>query len=505
MENRKFIGRKNIFYEIKTLLESEQSEMIAMIGKRRIGKTRLSKEIISELGENEKDGIKYITLYFTGQHGVDKKETAKYLNRELNNFILENNYLKIFNDIDSPLSSYNKKSKDFFGFFSNLKSFFQKLKNVYGEKFKFIVFFDEVSWIEGKRITKNGFKSALSLYWNDSFAHEKQVKFFLTGSASHWIIENFINDKGGLHGRTTHLIKLKPFDLKENYEYLKTNINPYISKKESILYYMAFGGTAYYLSLCKPNYSFEENIKYLFNNEILKNEYHNLFKSIFPLETHKKIITILAEQKSIGRSIKFLVDKIKKSETEIRESLNDLLITGFIKERKYFNETGKEKFYYLNDLFCYFHNSFLEKKSLNFSIHDLDFKIWSGFAFELVVFNQIDLIKKAKGFLDVDTEEYCFLNKQKDNIKNGFQIDLIIERADKKIHLIETKFRDNFVYDKKESEELYKKFNGFMDENEKNLKNKKVEMLLVGIEDMKINYIDSLINDKKIINLTEEF
>lgn len=91
-----------------------------------------------------------------------------------------------------------------------------------------------------------------------------------------------------------------------------------------------------------------------------------MFKSIFPLETHKKIVTILAEQKSIGRSIKFLVDKIKKSETEIRESLNDLLITGFIKERKYFNETGKEKFYYLNDLFCYFHNSFLEKKIFKF-------------------------------------------------------------------------------------------------------------------------------------------
>lgn len=83
--------------------------------------------------------------------------------------------------------------------------------------------------------------------------------------------------------------------------------------------------------------------------------------------------------------------------------------------------------------------------------------------------------------MDVAAEEYCVLNKPKDN-KNeeGFQIDLVIERNDGKIHLVETKFRDNFIYNKEESEKLYKKFNGFMNKNEKNLKNKKVEMLLSG-------------------------
>lgn len=487
-----FIGRENEIFDIENFINSPKAELITVIGKRRIGKTTLIKKSLSDF--SLKNNHVYV-FYFTGQFGTKKNVIKKYLNDKLFSSLKEDHRFLMF--FEEKL--YNHHAKDFYDFFQNLRSVFQYLKRNYGEQFRFIIYFDEVPWLEGKNITSDGFKNTLSWFWNDCFAYEKTVKFFLSGSATTWIDENFINDKGGFHGRITDKINLKPFTLQENYDYLKKNIKENISKKESILYYMAFGGTAYYLSLCKKGYSFEENIKYLFNEGVLINEYDNLFRSIFGNKIHKDIITSFSENKSVGFTVKDFIQKGFK-ETEIRNALKDLTISGFVKERKFFNQKGKEKVYYLNDIFSYFHNSFLKKKNKTFSIHDHDFKIWSGFAFELVISNQVDVVKKACGFSDVGTEEYCWRNKKA-------QIDLVIERADDKIHLVETKFRDKFIYNKDESEEIFNKYQEFyqdyLDNNKK--QNAHIDFILVVLDDIELQHQDDLINRKrKIVKISQE-
>lgn len=489
-QRHEFIGRKNEIFDIENFINSEKAELITIIGKRRIGKTTLTLKSLNDIYLKQEN---VFIFYFTGQFDVNKNIIKKYLNDKLYSFLKEDS--RFSNFLNQNL--YNKKAKDIYDFFVNLRTIFYFLKKYYGEQFKFVVYFDEVPWLEGKNITSNGFKNNLALFWNDCFAYEKTVKFFLSGSATQWIEENFINDKGGFHGRITNKINLKPFTLQENYDYLKKNIKENISKKESILYYMAFGGTAYYLSLCQKGLSFEENVKYLFNEGVLVNEYDNLFRSIFNNKVHKDIITFFSENKSIGFTVKDLV-KCGFKETETRNALNDLVLSSFIKERKFFNQKGKEKVYYLNDIFSYFYNSFLKKKNKTFSIHDHDFKIWSGFAFELVISNQVDVIKKACGFSDVITEEYSWRNYKS-------QIDLVIERIDHKIHLVETKFRDKFIYNKEESLNIYNKYNEFQKSFIDSKQNSHIEFILVVFDDIELQHQDDLINRKrKIVKISQE-
>lgn len=45
--------------------------------------------------------------------------------------------------------------------------------------------------------------TALELYWNRCWVFDDRIKLIICGSATSWIIENIINNKGGLHNRVT--------------------------------------------------------------------------------------------------------------------------------------------------------------------------------------------------------------------------------------------------------------------------------------------------------------
>lgn len=63
--------------------------------------------------------------------------------------------------------------------------------------------------------------TALELYWNRYWVFDKRIKLIICGSATSWIINNIINNKGGLHNRVTRTIQLQPFSLHETESYLK--------------------------------------------------------------------------------------------------------------------------------------------------------------------------------------------------------------------------------------------------------------------------------------------
>jgi hypothetical protein len=67
------------------------------------------------------------------------------------------------------------------------------------------------------------------------------------------------------------------------------------------------------------------------------------------------------------------------------------------------------------------------------------YKIWSGYAFENLCFKHIHQIKKALGISGIVTNEYSYAAKSKTN-KQGIQIDMIIDRADNCLNILEAKF-----------------------------------------------------------------
>ena len=88
-------------------------------------------------------------------------------------------------------------------------------------------------------------------------------------------------------------------------------------------------------------------------------------------------------------------------------------------------------------------------------------KTWSGYAFENVCLQHIDRIKQALSIMGVHTRQYSFWAKGDDE-NEGTQIDLIIDRADNCMNLLEVKFyNDEYEVTSSYAQQLRKKMGIF--------------------------------------------
>lgn len=82
---------------------------------------------------------------------------------------------------------------------------------------------------------------------------------------------------------------------------------------------------------------------------------------------------------------------------------------------------------------------------------------WEGFTFEEVCLRHLPHIKQGLGISGMATESSSWrFTPQKDDMRKGAQIDLVISRADKIIHLVEMKFSEMPFVIKKDYEERLK-------------------------------------------------
>jgi hypothetical protein len=63
---------------------------------------------------------------------------------------------------------------------------------------KKIVFIDELPWLDTPR---SGFLRAFEGFWNNWGCHRKNLMVVVCGSANSWILDNLINNHGGLYNR----------------------------------------------------------------------------------------------------------------------------------------------------------------------------------------------------------------------------------------------------------------------------------------------------------------
>jgi hypothetical protein len=266
------------------------------------------------------------------------------------------------------------------------------------------------------------------------------------GSATTWMVKNIIDSYGGLHNRITHEMHLHPFSLNETEQMLQSmQIN--WDRLSILQIYMAIGGIPYYLSLLNKGESVTQAIDRLFfsENATLNTEYKRLFSSLFKVpEPYLEIIKILATNKK-GISREDIVKALNKNDNgHLTEYLKNLIKCDFV--RYYYVKTKKVKktdgLYQLVDFFTIFHNTFLTRPITDehFWTHNLQTPLintWLGLAFERVCMAHIPQIKRALGIDRIATEYYSWRSKESEN---GAQIDLLLERADRVINLIEIKY-----------------------------------------------------------------
>jgi AAA+ ATPase superfamily predicted ATPase len=428
------VGRLEEIQILNSLLQSKEAELLCVLGRRRVGKTFLIRETFKENMLFEFVGI---------QNGTTKEQLAGFT------FNLQQTFGK--KTVPNLITNWQQA-------FQILIKILAANKNVK----KKVIFIDELPWLAAK---KSNFLKAFDFFWN-SWASKNNIVVVICGSAASWMINQVINNKGGLHNRVTRQIYLQPFTCNETKEFLLQRGLKFSDEQITELY-MVFGGIPFYLKLIDKGKSVAQVVNKLCfdENAPLKNEFNNLYAALFT--NHANHIAVIkacyTKWKGVGQNEIVTLSKIASGGT-LTKILDELEVSGFITSTSPFSNKKKEKLYRLTDEFSLFCLKFMEgKKSSNFNLisQTQPFKLWQGYAFENFCFKHINLIKQKLGIASVLTQQYSY------NIKNtgeaaGNQIDLIIDRNDQCINVCEIKYYDKpFTINNKYAQLLIERMKNF--------------------------------------------
>lgn len=428
-------GRDKEKQELLQYYSNNTAQMIAVVGRRRIGKTFLIRNALANK----------IDFEMTGYQNATKAE-------QLQNFILA---LSNFTNT----AMITQPPKNWLEAFYQLKQYLLHKKG----KLKKVIFIDELPWIA---TSKSGFIEALAHFWND-WASENNVLLIICGSAASWMLKNVVNNKGGLHNRIFNTIHLQPFTLYETKAYLqgrgiKTN------EEQVLQLYMVLGGVPYYLSLLQKGKSVPQNIDALLfatDGKLLK-EFDNIFLSLFDkASNHIDVIQILANKWKGYTRTEIAALYSGTDGGGLTQVLEELTLSGFITKCIGFQKSAKDALYRLTDPYLLFYIKYLRKKNKYISFLEVTqsavFKLWSGYAFENICLSHIPQIKRKLKINNVATQASTYLNAGTKTVK-GFQIDLVLDRADGVVNLCEIKYYNKkFIIDKNYSNTLLNRANLF--------------------------------------------
>lgn len=409
-------GRKEEREILDHLLITPQSEFVAMIGRRRVGKTFLIKNHYHQFD-----------FECTALHNGSLAEQLQNFHFKLIQYgggkfakTIPANWLQAFQQLQLLLKSKRGNRKK-------------------------IVFIDELPWMD---TAKANFTDALAHFWND-FAVHNNVLLVICGSAASWIIKKIVHNKGGLHNRITQLIILQPFTLKETEQFLNSKKIIY-SRYDIALLYMVMGGIPFYLNELKKGLSAVQNLDKLCftQNGLLKDEFNKLFSSLFTnAGNHILLVKALATKRRGLTRIEILKITKLSDGGNITRLLEELQSAGFIQTILPFGKTKKESLFRLTDAYSLFYLQFIEKhskstRSVLQSLYPTSvWKAWSGYAFENLCLLHIQKVLQKLGVGAIYTEVSGYISKGNAD-QDGIQIDLLIDRADRVINLCEIKFND---------------------------------------------------------------
>ena len=434
------IGRQAEKKVLREMLESGQSEFVAVYGRRRVGKTYLIRETF---------GYSF-AFQHTGILDAPMKE-------QLSEFR------------ESLYSSGMKRCampRTWSDAFRLLQRWLASLPE--GKK---VVFIDELPWIDTPR---SNFIRALDHFWNGWATTRKDIVLIVCGSATSWIIDNIVMNYGGLHNRLTRQIHLQPFNLCECEMYCKDRTLEF-TRKQILEGYMAMGGIPYYWSFMERGLSLAQNIDKLFfaENGDLVHEYDALYASLFRNPScHIAIVNSLAKKK-VGMTREELLAATGISEGEqFAKTLRELEQCSFIRKYTFIGKKKKDAIFQLMDNYTLFYFKFIQQNNngdqyfwtsmLQTPTHDA----WAGLAFERVCLQHLEQIKTALGFSAVISTAHSWTSKSDNTDAKGVQIDLLIDRNDGVINLCEMKYaKEEYVIDKEEDERLRKRLSTFIKES----------------------------------------
>ncbi len=432
----KLIGRKIQQETFHNLAQSTESKLVAVIGRRRIGKTFLVRkyyrdtfafEITGLLNGNLKDQLENFTSCLIKQ-GLKIASLAR-----------PTSWIEAFQLLELHLAQIKHKRKK-------------------------VIFLDELPWMDTPR---SKFIMAFENFWNSYCTKRNDIICVVCGSAASWMIKKIVNNRGGLHNRISEVIRLKPFSLRETEAFLKEKGIRW-SRYDIIQLQLVLGGVPYYLDLIRKGESFTQFIdRVCFKKEgNLYDEYNKLFSSLFAENSdHQKVVEILSKKK-IGMTRKELISHSSfKSGGTLTQILLELEESTFIESMVPYSYKKSKSQYKLTDSFSIFYHKFMvvkgkrNKSTWSKIVRSPSWISWSGFAYERLCFSHIIQIKKALNIEAIESEASTWSISNQDQ---GAQIDMVIDRTDRVVNVCEIKFSQNtYTIDKEYAKNLRNKLHSF--------------------------------------------
>jgi uncharacterized protein len=425
------VGRVEEQKGLNIALNARNSRLVAVYGRRRVGKTFLIREFYSS----------HTVFEITALYKKSMPLQLKHFQNTLSKY---------------TLTPKKQAINSWFDAFDALEKFISSKK----DKKRKVIFIDEMPYFDTPR---SNFLTAFENFWNGYCVKRKDIVLVVCGSSASWIIKKIFKSKGGLHNRVTDKIRLLPFTLNETEQFLKAK-NLKWSRYDILQLYMCVGGIPYYLDQIRRGEGLSQFIdRACFDEQgFLYNEFSELYSSLFEeSDKHYEIINILSKVKQGIRRDEILSKSNYNSGGNFTKALDELIEAGFVTSTLPFGLKSAKELYRLSDLYTIFYFKFIYKSTslgkntwLNKS-KGQSFISWCGLAFENICLLHQAEIKSALALDAVYTQAGTWRTS---NTKQGIQVDLIIKRADRILHVCEMKFtKSEFVIDKDYAKQLRNK------------------------------------------------
>lgn len=433
----KLVGRTSESEKLQEYFDSGKSEFIALYGRRRVGKTFLIRSFFKDKFD----------FYATGVIDGSRRTEMETFHTALQRYGYK-----------------GKKATSWIEAFNQLADLLEK-KNT-NPKRRLVVFIDELPCFDTPH---SGFLQALDLFWNSRASWIDNIYLVICGSATSWMMRNIVNNRAGLHKRTTHTMHLRPFSLAQTEEYFK--YRKFSWPRISILQiYMVLGGIPYYLSLLDSKKNVPDNIDSLFfsSEPELENEYQRLFKSLFKnADVYMEVIRVLSTRRD-GYTRSEIAKELKIADNgHLCAIMDDLEHCDFV--RRYNNGSLKKNgIYQLIDFFSLFYYKFgirriTDEHFWRNTLGTPEQNNWYGLTFERVcLWHTREIIRGLR--MDAIRHEYYAWRSRNSN--PAVQIDLIIDRADGIATICEMKYsKDDYTLSEKEYRNIMRRMDVFQKES----------------------------------------
>lgn len=262
----KFIGRKKELKALESFHSREQSSLVPIYGRRRIGKSEMILQFLQG-----KRGI-----YFLGKKASPKLQIKEFLKEAAIS-------------LESPLLETQNVS--------NWKDALNLVVDNSGPD-KIVLALDEFQWIAQEEPSVLSFLQEL---WDLNWSRNNKLTLILCGSYIGFMERDVLGSQSPLFGRRTGQMLIEPFN-----HFDASEFHPNYGLQDTAKTYFICGGVPLYLNLFNQNESIEANIKEQFLNEyapLYAEPNYLLREELREVEKFENILFSLASKTSRQRDI----------------------------------------------------------------------------------------------------------------------------------------------------------------------------------------------------------